>query len=131
MITEAIFSSFGKIGKRRQSSVGTVPAICSSSEMTDRHGYELFLNHVWESLNTAAKILFFVVVTPLMLTSWGKERFGLFALANFFVALMVVLDLGLRALTRVALSNNSITQEAKVLRYAGNIAAFALASASV
>src|SRR5438874_4072488 len=108
-----------------------VSAMCSSLEITDRHGYELFLNHIWESLNTATKILFFVVVTPVMLASWGKERFGLFALANSCVALMVVLDLGLRALTRVALSDNSITQEAKVRRYAGNIAAFVLASASV
>ena len=129
-ITEAISSSFGKIDQRRESRVGSVSAISSSLEVTDRHGHELFLNHVWESLNTAAKILFFVVVTPLMLASWGKERFGLFALANSSVALMVVFDLGLRALTRVALSNNSITQEAKVRRYAANIAAFALASTS-
>ena len=129
-IIEAIFSSFGKIDKRRESNASAVSAISGSLEITDRHGYELFLNHVWESLNTGAKILFFVVITPLMLASWGKERFGLFALANSCVALMVVLDLGLRALTRVALSNNSITQEAKVRRYAANIAAFALASAS-
>jgi len=129
-ITEAISSSFGKIDQRRESGVGSVSAISSSLEVTDRHGHELFLNHVWESLNTAAKILFFVVVTPLMLASWDKERFGLFALANSSVALMVVFDLGLRALTRVALSNNSITQEEKVRRYAANIAAFAFASTS-
>jgi len=129
-ITEAISSSFGKIEQMRESRVGGVSAISGSLEVTDRHGHELFLNHVWESLNTAAKILFFVVVTPLMLASWDKERFGLFALANSSVALMVVFDLGLRALTRVALSNNSITQEEKVRRYAANIAAFVLASTS-
>src|SRR5207237_2553811 len=69
------------------------------------HGWELFLNHLWESLNAGAKILFFAVTTPMMLAHWGREQFGLFAVANSCVALMAFVDLGLRTMTRVGLTN--------------------------
>jgi ADP-heptose:LPS heptosyltransferase len=93
-----------------------------------RHGREVFLNHVWESLNAGAKILFFAVVTPIMLAAWGKEQFGLFAVANSCVALMGFLDLGLRMSTRVGLTNPRLAETAKVQLHARNFAAFALAA---
>src|SRR4029077_4030161 len=78
------------------------------------HGRELFLNHVWESLNAGAKILFFALITPMMLSAWGTERFGLFALANSCVALMACLDLGLRMVTRVGLTNPQFSETTKL-----------------
>jgi ADP-heptose:LPS heptosyltransferase/O-antigen/teichoic acid export membrane protein len=94
----------------------------------DGHGRELFLNHIWESLNAAAKILFFAVLTPMMLSAWGKEQFGLFAVANACVALMAFLDLGLRTLTRLGLTNPTLPESAKVRLHALNVAAFSLAA---
>lgn len=94
----------------------------------DPHGRELFLNHVWESLTAGAKILFFAVVTPMMLSTWGEARFGLFAVANSCVALMAITDLGLRMVTRVALSNRHLSDSAKLRLHAANFAAFVLAA---
>jgi ADP-heptose:LPS heptosyltransferase len=94
----------------------------------DRHGRELFWNHLWESLNAVAKILLFAIVTPLMLASWGKERFGLFAVANSCLGLMVFFDGGLRTLTRVGLSNQELPETEKVRLHARNVAAFVLAA---
>ena len=92
------------------------------------HGRELFLNHVWESLNAASKILFFAVATPMMLTHWGREQFGLFAVANSCVALMAFLDLGLRTLTRIGLTNQKLSPAAKLRLHALNVVAFAAAA---
>lgn len=93
------------------------------------HGRELFLNHVWESLNAGAKIVFFAVVTPLMIARWGEDRFGLFAVANSVVALMAIVDLGLRTLTRVGLTNPRFSAAEKVRLHALNVAAFSIAAA--
>ena len=90
------------------------------------HGRELFLNHVWESLNAGAKILFFALITPMMLSAWGTERFGLFALANSCVALMACLDLGLRMVTRVGLTNPQFSETTKLRLHALNFVAFAI-----
>jgi hypothetical protein len=93
-----------------------------------RHGRELLWNHFWESLNAGAKILFFAVVTPMMLARWGRDQFGVFAVANSCVALMAFVDLGLRMLTRVALTNPSLDASAKVRVHSRNFAAFLVAS---
>jgi ADP-heptose:LPS heptosyltransferase len=92
------------------------------------HGRELFLNHLWESLNAAAKILFFAVATPMMLAHWGRERFGLFAVANSCVALMAFVDLGLRTLTRVGLTNPKLPPATKLRLHALNVVAFSAAA---
>ena len=92
----------------------------------DEHGRELFWNHLWESLNAAAKILLFAVVTPLMLASLGKEQFGLFAVANSCIGLMVFFDCGLRTLTRVGLSNQELPEYEKLNLHARHVSAFAL-----
>ncbi len=97
---------------------------------TDPHHRELFWNHIWESLNAGAKMVFFAFVTPLMLSKWGKEQFGLFAIANAAVALMVVLDFGLRTLTRVGLSNPQLNADARLRLHAVHVAAFAMAAAA-
>jgi ADP-heptose:LPS heptosyltransferase len=122
--------SFGAIARSalnlpREHEVVTSPA---TAAVMKRPGRELFLNHVWESLNAGAKILFFAVVTPMMLSSWGQERFGLFAVANSCVALMAFVDLGLRTLTRVGLTNQRLSENAKVRLHALNITAFSVAA---
>jgi ADP-heptose:LPS heptosyltransferase len=96
----------------------------------DRHGRELFWNHVWESLNAAAKILIFAVVTRIMLASWGGARFGLFAVANSCIGLMVFFDCGLRTLTRVGLSNPELAETERVRLHARHVSAFLLAAGS-
>ncbi len=95
---------------------------------SDRHVRELFLNHLWESLNTGAKILFFAVLTPIMLSVWGNEMFGLFAVANSTVALMAFFDLGLRTVTRIGLTSPDVSENAKIRLHALHIAAFSLAA---
>ncbi|MGI8431148.1 MAG: glycosyltransferase family 9 protein [Chthoniobacterales bacterium] len=95
----------------------------------DRHGRELFWNHLWESLNAAAKTLLFAVLTPLMLAAWGTDRFGLFAVANSCIGLMVFFDGGLRTLTRVGLSDRKLSEPAKFALHARNVGAFVLAAA--
>ena len=95
----------------------------------DRHGRELFRNHLWESLNALAKILLFAIVTPLMLRAWGRENFGLFALGNSCFALMVFLDFGLRTLTRVGLSRPDLSEPEKARLHAQYVGAFGLVAA--
>ena len=80
----------------RPGSAPTPTQIAGVMNRRDRHGRELFLNHIWESLNAGAKILFFAVATPIMLAAWGQEHFGLFAVANSCVALMACFDLDVR-----------------------------------
>jgi ADP-heptose:LPS heptosyltransferase/O-antigen/teichoic acid export membrane protein len=95
---------------------------------SDSHGRELFLNHLSESLNAGAKILFFAVATPLMLSAWGAEKFGLFAVANSCIALMAITDLGMRTLTRVGLTRPDLSEEAKIRLHALHFAAFCVTS---
>ena len=114
----------------RPGSAPTPTQIAGVMNGRDQHGQELFLNHVWESLNAVAKILFFAVATPVMLTAWGKEHFGLFAVANSCVALMACFDLGLRMLTRVSLTNPQLCETAKHRLHALNFAAFVIAAGS-
>src|SRR5215218_5501467 len=96
----------------------------------DPHNRELVWNHIWESLNAGAKMIFFAFVTPMMLGRWGKEQFGLFAIANAAVALMVFLDFGLRTLTRVGLNNPQLDSSARLRLHALHVAAFSIAAAS-
>lgn len=97
-------------------------------DAVDPHNRELVWNHIWESLNAGAKMVFFAFVTPMMLARWDKEQFGLFAIANASVALMVFLDFGLRTLTRVGLSNPLLDAAAKVRLHALHVAAFMFAA---
>jgi O-antigen/teichoic acid export membrane protein len=62
---------------------------------------ELFANQLWQGANFAAKAAFLVVLTPLMLDRWGKEQYGLFALASSLLVSMALLDGGVRNLTRL------------------------------
>ena len=114
----------------RPGSAPTPTQIAGVMNRRDRHGRELFLNHIWESLNAGAKILFFAVATPIMLAAWGQEHFGLFAVANSCVALMACFDLGLRMLTRVSLTNPQLCETAKLRLHALNFAAFAIVAGS-
>ena len=100
-----------------------------AADETRVHGAELFRNHLWESLNAAAKILLFAVATPLMLTAWGKERFGLFAIANSCVALMVFLDFGIRTLARVGLSRPDLSEKEKAMLHGRLVCVFVVIAA--
>ncbi len=123
----SIARSAVNLPRPRVHSVG--PPANVETKAPDRQGREFFLNHVWESLNAAAKILFFAVATPLMLSAWGADRFGLFAVANSCVALMAIVDLGLRTLTRIGLTNPRLPEDAKIRLHALHLAAFSVAAA--
>jgi ADP-heptose:LPS heptosyltransferase len=111
---------------RRPAHSAAIPHAHFETKSPDRQGREFFLNHVWESLNATAKILFFAVATPLMLSAWGAEKFGLFAVANSCVALMAIVDLGLRTLTRVGLTNPRLSEDAKIRLHALHVATFSV-----
>lgn len=114
----------------RPGSASTPRQIAGVMNRRDQHGRELFRNHIWESLNAGAKILFFAVATPIMLAEWGQEHFGLFAVANSCVALMACFDLGLRMVTRVSLTNPQLSEAAKLRLHALNFAAFGIVAGS-
>ena len=65
---------------------------------------ELLYNQFWQVLNFASKAGYLVLLTPLMLRTWGKEGYGLFALASSLLVSMALLDGGVRALTRIQMA---------------------------
>ena len=65
-----------------------------------------------------------------MLARWGGERFGLFAVANSCIGLMVFFDCGLRTLTRDGLSNQELPEAEKLRLHARHVGAFVLAAGS-
>jgi len=65
---------------------------------------ELFSNQVWQGVNFLSKAGFLVLLTPLMILKWGAEGYGLFALASSLLVSMALLDGGVRALTRIRLT---------------------------
>jgi hypothetical protein len=82
------------------------PAGQRVTTLPSTQGYkrELLLNQIWQSANFVAKAAFLVLLTPLMLTRWGAEQYGLFALASSSLVSMALLDGGVRALTRIRLA---------------------------
>jgi O-antigen/teichoic acid export membrane protein len=64
---------------------------------------ELLWNQIWQGLNFGAKFGLFFLLTPLMLRTWGKVQFGLFALASSLLVSLAVLDFGVRSSTRLRL----------------------------
>ena len=72
---------------------------------TGTNGYrrELYFNQLWQGLNFLSKALFLAVLTPLMVRTWGRDGYGLFALASSLLVSMAVLDCGVRSLTRLRL----------------------------
>jgi O-antigen/teichoic acid export membrane protein len=95
----------------------------------DKNSYqgELFHNQLWQSLNFAAKAGFLFLLTPLMLSKWGAEGFGLFALSSSLLVSMALLDAGVRSLTRLRLAQarNAGDEEAFRRAYSEGLAAFA------
>jgi len=70
------------------------------------HSYrrELLKNQLWQVLNFASKAGFLFLLTPLMISKWGAEGYGLFALASSLLVSMAILDGGVRALTRIQMA---------------------------
>jgi hypothetical protein len=101
-----------------------------ASADADPHGRELLWNHIWESLNAGSKIVLFAIVTPMMLAAWGTAQFGVFAIANSCVSLMVFLDFGLRTLTRVGLSDPNLSNADRLRLHAVHVAALAISLAT-
>jgi len=66
---------------------------------------ELGMNQIWQILNFASKAGFLVLLTPLMMSRWGPEGYGLFALASSLLVSMAILDGGVRALTRIRMAS--------------------------
>jgi O-antigen/teichoic acid export membrane protein len=76
----------------------------SAGSSSRDHLRELSRNQVWQSANFLAKALFLALLTPLMLARWGAEQYGLFALASSLLVSLALLDGGVRALTRLRLT---------------------------
>ncbi len=55
-------------------------------------------------LNFGSKAGFLLLLTPLMISKWGPEGYGLFALASSLLVSMAILDGGVRALTRIQMA---------------------------
>jgi len=65
---------------------------------------ELFSNQVWQGVNFLSKAGFLILLTPLMVSRWGAEGYGIFALASSLLVSMALLDGGVRSLTRLRLA---------------------------
>ncbi len=66
---------------------------------------QLLSNQVWETVAFIAKAAFMIGLTPWMIRTWGAQGYGEFALASATFVLLSVVDLGIRAKTRLALCN--------------------------
>lgn len=55
-------------------------------------------------MNFVSKAGFLILLTPLMISKWGAEGYGLFALASSLLVSMAILDGGVRALTRIQMA---------------------------
>ena len=75
----------------------------SSDYYSYRH--ELLWNQLWQGLNFGSKAAFLLLLTPMMLSRWGSEGYGLFALASSLLVSMALLDGGVRALTRIQMAD--------------------------
>ncbi len=71
---------------------------------TKAYRKELLKNQVWQVLNFGSKAGFLILLTPLMISKWGAEGYGLFALASSLLVSMAILDGGVRALTRIQMA---------------------------
>jgi len=66
---------------------------------------QLLSNQIWETVAFAAKAAFMVGLTPWMIRIWGAQGYGEFALASSTFVLLSLVDLGIRAKTRLTLCN--------------------------
>jgi O-antigen/teichoic acid export membrane protein len=64
---------------------------------------QLLSNQIWETVAFVAKAAFMVGLTPWMIRTWGAQGYGEFALASSTFVLLSLVDLGVRAKTRLAL----------------------------
>ena len=64
---------------------------------------QLLSNQIWETVGFMAKAAFVLGLTPWMIRTWGAQGYGEFALASSAFVLLSLVDLGIRARTRVAL----------------------------
>ena len=70
---------------------------------------QLFSNQLWETVAFAAKAVFMLGLTPWMLSVWGADGYGEFALAGSTFVLLTILDFGIRPRARVALCQATTT----------------------
>lgn len=64
---------------------------------------QLLSNQLWETVAFIAKAAFMLGFTPWMIRVWGAQGYGEFALASSAFVLLSLVDLGIRARTRLAL----------------------------
>lgn len=75
-----------------------------SGNPTKAYRRELLQNQIWQVLNFGSKAGFLLLLTPLMISKWGADGYGLFALASSLLVSMAILDGGVRALTRIQMA---------------------------
>ena len=74
---------------------------------------QLLSNQIWETFAFIAKAAFMLGLTPWMIRSWGAQGYGEFALASSTFVLLSLVDLGIRAKTRLALCSAGEKDRAK------------------
>ena len=52
------------------------------SRFSSNYRWELLSNQIWQGLNFFSKAAFLALLTPLMLEAWGRDGYGMFALAS-------------------------------------------------
>ena len=85
-------------------------------DITHAYRKELLKNQLWQVLNFGSKAGFLLLLTPMMLSKWGAEGYGLFALASSLLVSMAILDGGVRALTRIQMAEAWKKGEAETAR---------------
>ncbi len=78
--------------------------VTTPHDATKAYRKELLKNQIWQVLNFVSKAGFLILLTPLMISKWGAEGYGLFALASSLLVSMAILDGGVRALTRIQMA---------------------------
>jgi len=74
---------------------------------------QLLSNQVWETVAFIAKAAFMIGLTPWMIRTWGAQGYGEFALASSTFVLLSLVDLGIRAKTRLALCSTGAKNRAE------------------
>jgi len=90
---------------------------------------QLIANQLWETVSFIAKAGFLVLLTPLMLKTWGSTGYGEFAVASSVIVIVTIFDFGIRGRLRLELCRVEAAGELNQARHLSTQAACTLACA--
>jgi O-antigen/teichoic acid export membrane protein len=90
----------------------------ATSRTSRNYRWELLSNQIWQGLNFLSKAGFLALLTPMMLEAWGRDGYGMFALASSLLVSLAVLDCGIRSLTRLRLCEALAKQDTRDFDFA-------------